>query len=129
MSARDESLHVLDHLRHETGRTRFGRRRLHAERVIRLRELALVRRGPLPPGPLRFGGLAQDLVVDVGDVADEQDVVALVLQPAAQYVERDAAAHMTDVGNALHGCATQIDRHSAGVQRHEVAHLSSSGVM
>ena len=54
--------------------------------------------------------LGDDLVVDVGDVADERDVVAAVGEPAAQDVEDDAGADVPDVRRGLHGGAAQVDR-------------------
>ena len=41
-------------------------------------------------------------------------------QPAAQHVERDAAADVADVGQALDGRAAEVDRGVAVAQRHEV---------
>ena len=54
-------------------------------------------------------GLAQDLVVDVGDVADEVDLVALVGQPAAQHVEVDRGPDVTDVRLRLHRETADVD--------------------
>jgi hypothetical protein len=44
--------------------------------------------------------VVEDLVVDVGDVADEGDLQPLLLQPAAQDVERDGAAQVPTCGAA-----------------------------
>ena len=63
--------------------------------VVRPGERALVARGDQPStGRPRLAALREDLVVDVGDVADEGDVVAAARQPAAQHVE----------GHARSGC-------------------------
>ena len=43
--------------------------------------------GEVVPGAALLGGLDEDLVVDVGDVADQRDVVAASGQPAPQHVE------------------------------------------
>ena len=84
------------------------------------------------PTPTRAAGflrLAQDLVVDIGDVADEQDVVAGVRQPAPQDIECDAAADVADVRHTLHGRPTQVDGHAAVGQGREVADLAGRGVV
>ena len=94
----DQPLDQLDHLGDVPGGTGLGRRGQHAKRVVRLGEGPLEGGCPLPPRPARVGGLVEDLVVDVGDVADECHVVALGGQPAPQHVERDTAAYVADVG-------------------------------
>src|SRR5204863_871568 len=71
----------------------------------------------------------EDLVVDVGDVADERDRVAAAHQPAAQHVVVDAAAQVTDVRLALHGETTQVDTDVTGRLRNEVAHRPGRGVV
>ena len=72
----------------------------HAQGAVGGVELPLEALGPGPPGHRRLGGgrLAEDLVVDVRDVADEADLLASALQPATQDVEGDTAAHVADVG-------------------------------
>ena len=72
----------------------------HAQGAIGGVELPLEALGPGPPRHRRLGGgrLAEDLVVDVRDVADEADLLASALQPATQDVEGDTAAHVADVG-------------------------------
>ena len=73
-----------------------GRRR-DVEGVVGGLSLALHPVGELVPGDALLGGLHQDLVVDVGDVADEGDVVAEVAQPALEDVEVHAGADVADV--------------------------------
>ncbi len=43
-------------------------------------------------------------------------------QPAAQDVERHAAAHVADVRQTLHGSAAQVDGDVPGPQRDEITH-------
>ena len=62
-----------------------------------------------PPGPAQLGRLDQDLVVDVGDVGDDRDLVAVVLEPPAQHVEHDLFVDVADVRRALHGQTTVVD--------------------
>ena len=71
----------------------------------------------------------EDLVVDVGDVAAADDVEAARHQPAAQHVERDRRADVTDVRRRLHGRAAQIQRDAAGLERLEVANPAGAGVV
>jgi len=56
-----------------------------------------------------LGGLAENLVVDVGDVADEQHVVSADAEPAAQHVEDDPAAEVFDVRHPLRRRTAQVD--------------------
>ena len=118
----DQPLDQLDHLGDVTGGPRLGGWRQDAERVVGGRERPLVGRRPFPPGPVGGGGFVEDLVVDVGDVADEGDVAAPRAEPAAQDVERDPATHMADVRQSLHGGAAQINGDVPGPQRHELTH-------
>ena len=76
VAARDQLTDQLEHLRHVSGRGRLVGRRQHVDGVERLVELAPHQVGDLEPGPALRLALGQDLVVDVGDVADERDVVA-----------------------------------------------------
>ena len=100
-----------------------------SERVVGRGERPLVGGRPLPPRPARRGGLVEDLVVDVGDVADERDVVAARDQPAAQDVEGHPAADMPDVRQPLHGGAAQVDGDVPVAQRHEITHGTSRRVV
>ena len=58
----------------------------HAQGPVGGVELALVALGPGPPGLGRGGGggLGEDLVVDVGDIADEADPLTASFKPATQ---------------------------------------------
>jgi hypothetical protein len=56
-------------------------------------------------------GAADDLVVDVGDVAHVGHVEAAHLEPALNHVERDHRAGMAEV-------AVVVDRHAANVHAH-----------
>ncbi len=125
----DEPLHHLDHLGDVPGRARLHRRRQHTQLPVGPVERTLERRGPLPPRAARLGGLVQDLVVDIGDISHERDVVVVREQPAAQHVERDATADVADVRFALDGGATQVHRGMSGGQRDEVTRSPCHGVV
>ena len=72
-----KSLHDLLHLGDMPGRSRLVCRLQHSEQVERIIGGAFVRIAPGPPRDTRFGGLGQDFVVDIGDVADQGDVKAV----------------------------------------------------
>src|SRR6478609_5601162 len=97
--------------------------------VERLRGEALVAVGQGEPVLAGVGGLAQHLVVDVGDVAHERDVVAVTdLEPAAQHVERDGEPDVPDVRRTLRREATDVHADLARLARREVAQLPGRGV-
>ncbi len=124
----DETGHELDHVDHVPGGPRLVGGRQDADRVVRGRELALVDRGPLPPALARRGGLGEDLVVDVGHVADERDREARPAQPAHQDVESDLGPQVPDVGLALHGGPAHVDADLTWHCGHEVPHVARGGV-
>src|SRR5699024_5935364 len=103
--------------------------REYAERVIGAGELPFEAVCPGPPGHARFGGLDEDLVVDVRDVAYQGHLEATAPQPADQDVECDRAAQVPDVRSSLHGGATQVDAHVPGGAGHEVADFTGGGIM
>ncbi|WSX82296.1 hypothetical protein OG799_17930 [Micromonospora sp. NBC_00898] len=83
----------------------------------------------LPPRDALLGGTDDDLVVDVGDVAREYDVVPGPLEPPPQHVKDHLAARMPDVRWRVDGVATQVHRHLGRVDRLEAAHAAGSGVV
>ena len=109
VAARDELLDELDDLGDVAGGARLVGRRQHVDRGERGVELALHRRGEGVPVHALLGGLGEDLVVDVGDVADEVDLVAGDGEPAAEHVEVDRGAHVPDVRLRLHGQPAHVD--------------------
>ena len=84
---------------------------------------------PRPPRHAVRRGLGEDLVVDVGDVADEGDVEPAGGQPAAQHVEGERGADVADVRRALHGGPADVDRRLPGTQRREVADRTGGRVV
>jgi len=67
--------------------------------------------GQLPDGPAFLVGPVDELVVDVGDVQDEGDTVAFVLQVALDGVEDHRSDQVTDV-------AVHVDRRPADIHPH-----------
>ena len=125
----DQPLHQLDASR-GCARSPAARRSGAARRgsVGRRQQRARSRtRAPRTAALLR--GLDQDLVVDVGDVPDEGDVVSGAQQPAPQHVIIHAGAQVADVRSALHGEPTQVDTDLPGRQRDEVPDRSGRGVV
>ena len=108
---------------------RFVRRRVDVQGVVRRVELAPHRVGEVVPGAALLGRLDEDLVVDVGDVADQRDVEAARGQPAAQHVEVHRRADVTDVRLRLHRQPAQVDPHASRLARDEVAGGARRGVV
>ena len=125
----DDLLDEVDHVDHVAGGARLVRRRLHAKLAVRLGELAFVDIRALPPLLARGGGLVEDLVVDVGDIAHERHLVAQSLEPAAHHVERDGGADVADMRRALHGGATHVDTDLTWFDRREGRHGVRCGVV
>ena len=129
MTVVDEALHELDHFGHVTGGTRLVGRWQAAEHVVGPGEGTLIAHSHLPEGHALLGTPREDLVVDVGDVAHEGDVVARGLQPPPQDVEGQAGSDVAHMGWRLHRGPAEVDRHPARLQGHEVAHRAGRGVV
>jgi hypothetical protein len=119
----------LDHLGHVAGGGGLVGRRRDVEGGVRLVELAVHRVGEVVPGAALLGRLHEDLVVDVGDVADERDVVADRAQPALQDVEVDPAAHVADVRLGLDREAADVETRLPLLEGNEVADFAGRGVI
>ncbi len=128
VSAVEQPLDQLDHLGDVPGRARGRGGGQAAQRVEGLLERPLVRGRPLPPGPARVGGLGDDLVVDVGDIADQQHVHSVVDEPATQHVVVQRTPDVPDVRDALHGGPADVHGRRAGPRGRELAHLPGRGV-
>src|SRR6185312_3103289 len=97
VTALDQPLDQLDHLRDVAGRTRLVRGLEDVDGRVGGVELALEVVRVLPPRPAGLGRLREDLVVDVGHVADVRDLIAAAHQPPPQHVESDLRAHVPNV--------------------------------
>ena len=84
---------------------------------------------PRRPVPLLGFGLADDLVVDVGDVADEADREAAGAQVARDDVERDHHARVADVAEVVDRDAAAVHADLAGHERLERDLLARAGVV
>ena len=74
-------------------------------------------------------GVVQDLVVDIGHVADVRDVVAASGQPAPNDVKSHSTANVPHVRRPLDGGAAYVHSHSTGFDRGELTYRSSTGVV
>src|SRR6185503_19683071 len=111
------------------GGTWLDGRRQAAQRTVAVPKSLLVDRRMCPPRPAGFGSLGDDLVVDIGDVADHGDLQATELQPPAQDVEVQPGTQVADVRGALHRRTAQVDRGPASLQRDEVPVRAGCGVV
>ncbi len=106
-----------EHLRHVFGRARLDIRRLNAElgdvSVHRCDHLV----GQRADRDTAIQCTADDLVVDVGDVAHILDFVAAGAQPALHHVKRHHHAGMADVAQVVDGHAADVHAHMARFDR------------
>ena len=105
----DELLHLVD----ELGRVRHLVGPQHVEPVELLPVDVLVGARELGLGGPALGGAGDDLVLDVGDVADVRHRVAPPAQVAADRVERDRGAAVTEVRHVVRRRAAHVHRHRA----------------
>ena len=79
-------------------------------------------------GSALFLALFDELVVDIRNVGNVEDLVAPVLQVAAQGVKHDQRAGIADVDIVVNGGAADIDAVLARHLRHELFFLAGQGV-
>ena len=129
MAVVENALNQIDHVRHMAGGAGLHGGRQHAKRVVRLGEFALIVVGAGPPALTGGCGLVENLVVDVGHIAHERDLVSELQEPAAHDVERYGGTDMADMRGRLHGGATHVDADLARLERHEMTDLMRCGVI
>ncbi|CAB4638213.1 unannotated protein [freshwater metagenome] len=78
--------------------------------------------GKRPPLLAGLLGVFENLVIDIGDVANQGNVRAVHGEPTAELVIDQSRTEVTDVGQALNGWAAKIDSDLAGNDRFEGAH-------
>src|SRR5699024_6969344 len=125
----DEAGDELDHLRDVPGRARLAARREHVEGFIGGGEGAFVLVGVGEPLPALLDGLRQDLVVDVGDIADHRHPIAAVEQPATQGVEDRGRTQMADMRFALHRGTADVDPHLTVMDGSQFLGRAAGGVV
>ena len=126
---------VDQRLRHrDDGAYEIGGARLQIRFLQAQRDAILVHRRGVPCGELApilavLRGPLDDLVVDIGDVADERDLVALRPQIPLHQVEHRQHARMADVEVVVHGDAAHVHAHFVVVQGFELFFFAREGVM
>jgi hypothetical protein len=125
----DEPLDQLMDLGDHAGGARLVGGRQDAELRVGGVEQLFVGVGQRPERKFFRRGLHQHLVVDIGDVPDERDLVTGVQQPAPEHVVVHPGAEMADMRPGLHGDPTEVHAYLAGNARREVAHRSGRGVV
>ena len=128
--ALDQPLHERDHVR-ARARSRAARTWAAGRRGRRRRGCRPARsRTPRPTTATSCAvGLGQDLVVDVGDVADVGDVETARGQPAPQDVERERGTDVAHVRRPLDGEPADVDGRPTGTQGREVADRTGGRVV
>ena len=110
----------VQHLRHVVGGARVVVRPLHAQGVKVAVHLGNHAVGELPDGFAVFQRAADDLVLDVGDVAHEGDPVAAGAQPPLHDVKRHGRTRMADVAQVVHRDAAHVHAHVTRVNGRKV---------
>ena len=101
---RDDSLHAVDVL----GGTRFDVGRCNANLRITLAELRSHFASEVLPVDRLLLCVVENLVVNIGDVANQGDVIAEGCEPVAHHVIDKRAAKVACMRGALHSWATNI---------------------
>ena len=120
VAAGDERLDHLDHRKNLLRGAGANVRLLDTEALHDLDERVGVLRGNLVGRNAALVCALDDLVVDVGEVLGERDVVAALDEPAADDVERKERAGVSDVDVVVDRGAADIHGHLAGNDRLEV---------
>jgi len=122
-------LHQLDDLAHVGGGARFDVRTLQVQSIeigMHLGDQAL---GEGIAGFMVFGGALDDLIIHVGDVAHEGQVIAQIAKVTCHHVEGDEGAAVTDMTQVVDGDSTHVHAHLSGLQRFEFFFLACEGVV
>ncbi|CAB4736387.1 unannotated protein [freshwater metagenome] len=129
MVALDEALHQFDHLGDVTGRAGLIGRGQASEYLVGTTERPLIAHREAPVGDVLVTRIVDDLVVDIGDIANECHVVSARHEPAAKDIEGDTAPDMTDMGRGLDRRTAQVDADLARGNGNELANSSRCGVI
>ena len=112
-----------DHVQHATYVLRGARLMigfLHPEGGRVLVHVGDVARGQFAYGLAVFNGTANDLVVDVGDIAHVGEFKSACAQPALHHVEYHHDARMAQVAVIVDGHAAYVHAHPARLDRDEI---------
>src|SRR5208282_44930 len=86
-------------------------------------------RGVLLHGDAVARGVANDLVVDVGDIHDVADVVSTLAQKAIEKIDGDECTEIADVAVVINGRPAGIHADAVAVDRMEVFDLPGESVI
>ena len=124
MAAVNQALNQSKHLRNMAGRTRLIGWRVNTQRrvgpskyllkTVRERPPLLIRELALKTGLHGISRLRQNLVVNIGDVADRRHLQTVVAHPAAQLVKNQRRTDMAQVRLTLHRGTTIVDTRLTG---------------
>ena len=115
----DQSADERQHLGHVVGRARLKTGALDAQGVGVLVQRLDHAVGQGADGLAVFQSPADDLVVDVGDVAHVADAQATGLEPALNHVKGDHRTGVAEVAEVVHRHAADIHAHVARLQGHQ----------
>jgi len=125
----DELLNKRDHVGNLACGARAHVGVEHAGRVHVVDERLGVLSGNLCSTSALFTCAFDDLVVDVGDILHKRHVEAAPDEVAANHVEADKRARVTDVDAVVHGRAADVHADLAGLLRLELDFLAQLGVV
>lgn len=124
-----QPLDQVHHVGDVPGRSRLVSRGEDAQNAVGLGKFLLVVVGPGPPVLSVGGGLVQDLVIDVGHVAHESDLVAQLHEPAADHVKGNPGPHMPHMRGSLDSGPAHVHGHLARRDRPKIHDLMMRGVV
>jgi len=112
-----ELAHDAEHLRHVVGGTGIVRGTLDAQRIEITVHLADHAVGEFTDRFAVFQCAADDLVLDIRDVAHESHTQPRSAEPAPHYIEGHGGARMADVAKIVDRDAAHVHPHVAGFDR------------
>ena len=118
--ALNETLHQCNLISNVTCGARLNGWFNQTQGCVRLLKLAFKPLRERPPLLARLCRFCEDLVINIGDVANVGDVEAVAAQPPNQHVKTGCSTKVTDVGHSLHRRATQVDTDLAIPDWHQV---------
>ena len=85
--------------------------------------------GQLADGNAALQGSFDDLVINVGDVADIGHAIPAGAQPFLHHIEGNHHARMSDVAQVINRHAANIHAHMVGFQRNKWLHVTRQRVV
>ncbi len=126
--ARGQLLDQMDHLGNVGGGAAEHLRPLHGEALEIVQKGLLEARGVVGDGDAGGSGVADDLVIDVGDVHDVADRNAEQVQRAAEKIDLEEGAEVADVSVVVNSGAAGVHAQHGSVGGKQFIQLSAEGV-